>query len=338
MAGRCNAGSADLGAWGMDAFRQDTEYSHLQFCRTPTVQELAEIKRPFSIDNLIGLLRDNEKNIFSLASERAIDPLTLRSQLLLHLPQLFTTDDLPSERDIQRDILAVSDFVEDRQRPYARWLKPPERPIALNDLEFVSLDVKTAKIYHECLHYIGSYRPGLHFAFRDKNSGRVVCIGSVASFDLKHAEEKIVPAVDPKSALMLSRFFAFRWAPERTFSHFHGKLRLKLIEEFDTKLMFSFVNPNLGFEAGSYRSANWTLFAHEEATRYMYLDRRYQTMRFFVNEYGTSDPVELKKKLGLSFEVSTMKLKPMWLYAIPLQRRARRAIPATPFVFERPVL
>jgi hypothetical protein len=321
----------------MDAFQHEAEYCYVQPSKT-IIQELAEIKRPFSIDDLIGLLRDHENDIFSLASKRAIDPLTLRSQLLLHLPRLFTTDDLPSEFDIRQNILDVADLVEDRQRPHARCLKPPEKSITLSDLEFVSLDAETAKIYHECLHYISSYRPGLHFAFRDKNSGRIVCVGSVAGFDLKHAEEKVALAVDPKSVLMLSRFFTFRWAPERTFSHFYGKLRLKLIEEFDTKLMFSFVNPNLGFEAGSYRSANWKLFAHEEATRYMYLDRRYQTMRFFVNDYGTSDPAELKKKLGRSFEVSTMKLKPMWLYAIPLQRRARRAIPATPFVFERPIL
>ena len=45
-----------------------------------------------------------------------------------------------------------------------------------------------------------------------------------------------------------------------------------------------------------------------------------------------------KKKLGHSFEVSTMELDPMWLLAIPLQRRARKAIPAKPYLFERPVL
>jgi hypothetical protein len=294
--------------------------------------------RPSSIDRLIALVRADEEKIFAHARKRAIDPLTLRSQLLLHLPRLVTADDFPDERAIQREILAASDFIEESQRPYAEWLNEPERPIALGDLEFVSVDDHIAKIYHESFHYIGSYRPGHHFAYRDRKSGRIVCIGSVARFDLKHAEEKIAPAVDPRSVFMLSRFFVFRWAPERTFSHFHGKLRLRLIEKFDTKLMFSFVNPNLGFDARSYRSANWTLFAHEEATRYMYLDGRYQTTRFFVNGHGTSDPVELKKKLGSSFEVSTMKLKPMWLYAIPLQRRARKAIPAKPYLFERPVL
>jgi hypothetical protein len=301
-------------------------------------EELAEIKRPPSIDDLIARVRANEDNIFSHAREREIDPLTLRSQLLLNLPRLVTADNFPDECDIQREILVASNLLEERQRPYADWLKPPEKPIALGDLEFISLDEDTAKIYHERFHYIGSYRPGRHFAFQDRNSGRIVCIGSTACFDLRHAEEKIAPDVDPKSAFMLSRFFAFRWAPDRTFSHFHGKLRLKLIKEFDTKLMFSFVNPNLGFDGRSYKSANWMLFAREAATRYMYLDGHYRTMRFFVNNYGTSDTDQLRKKLGLSFQVSTVNFHPMWLLAIPLQRRARRAIPTKPYLFERPVL
>jgi hypothetical protein len=102
--------------------------------------------------------------------------------------------------------------------------------------------------------------------------------------------------------------------------------------------MFSFINPSMGFNACSHKAAQWKLFALEAGTHYMYLDGRYQTMRFFVNNHGTSDAVELKKKLGSSFEVSTMELDPMWLLAIPLQRRARKAIPTKPYLFERPVL
>src|SRR6266436_8385427 len=312
------------------ARRMDTVVSspsHIPLNFKPTDQELAEISRAPSIDDLIALVGAHEDDIFSLARERAIDPLTLRSQLLLHLPRLVTADDFPRERDIQREIRTVSDFLEERQRPYAQWLKQPERPIALGDLEFISIDADTAKIYHERFHYIGSYRRGRHFAFRDKNSGRIACIGSVASLDLKHAEEKIAPHIDPRSVLVLSRFFTFRWAPKNTFSHFHGKLRLQLIKESDTRLMFSFINPNLGFNASSHLGAHWMVFAREAGTRYMYLDGRYRTMRFFLENFGTSDAAKLKEKLGNSFEVSTMDLHPTLLLAIPLQRRGRRAIP-----------
>lgn len=314
-----------------------------QSCAIPNCEsapgEVAEAKRPSSIDDLIAIVRANEDNVFSHARARAVDPLTLRSQILLHLPRLVTADYFPDARDIGREVQAASDFLEEIQRPHAEWLKQPESPIALDDLEFVTLDAEIARIYHESFHYIGSYRPGHHFAFRVKNSGRLVCIGSVANFDLKHAEEKIAPHVDPNSVLVLSRFFAFRWAPQNTFSHFHGKLRLQLMKDFDTRLMFSFINPNLGFNGCSHQgAAHWVPFAREKATRYMYLDGRYRPMRFFVNRYGTSDVAELKKKLGHSFEVSTMDLDPMLLLAIPLQRRARKVIPEVPYWFERPVL
>jgi hypothetical protein len=289
-----------------------------------------------SIDDLIALVRHHEDRIFSCARERAIDPLTLRTQLLLHLPRLVTKDYFPGECDIKRELLIISDFLEERERPYAQWLKQPPRPITLSDLEFISLDADIAKIYHESFHYVGSYRSGRHFAFRDKESGRIVCIGSVANFDLKHAEEKIAPDVDPRSVLVLSRFFAFRWAPENTFSHFHGKLRLQLINEFDTKLLFSFINPNLGFNASSHKGAHWIPFAYETGTQYMYLDGRYRTMRFFVQNYFMSEVKALKEKIGNSFEVSTVDLHPMLLLAVPLQRRARKAIPTEPYLFRRP--
>jgi hypothetical protein len=300
------------------------------------------IERPPSIDSLIARARANEDKIFLHARERAIDPLALRSRLLLHLPRLVTADDLPGDRAIEQEMLSVCDHLEESKRKYepvyAQSLELPEKPIALSDLEFGSLDADTARMYHEEFHYIGSYRPGHHFAFRDRNSGRIVCIGSVASFDLKHAEEKIAPYVDPQSVSVFSRFFAFRWAPQNTFSHFWGRLRREMIEQHDTKLMFSFINPNVGFNASSHKAAQWMEFAHEEGTRYMYLDGCYRTMRFVVENYGVSDPDQLKEKLGNSFEVSTIDLRPMLILAMPLRRRARKAIPMKPYLFERPVL
>jgi hypothetical protein len=295
-----------------------------------------------SIYELIDCVRASEGKVFLQAHERAIDPLVLRSRLLLHLPRLVTAGKLPGEPAIQQEIMAVCDLLDESRRKYGREytqsLEPPEKPIVLSDLEFGPLDIATAKMYHESFHYIGSFRPGDHFAFRDRSSRRVVCVGSVANFDLKHAEEKIPPHIDLGSVSVFSRFFAFRWAPKNTFSHFWGKLRRQMIEQYDTKLMFSFINPNVGFNASSHKAAQWADFAYEESTRYMYLDGRYRTMRFFVENHGTSDPHKLEEKLGNSFKVSTMDLLPMRILAIPLQRRARRAIPKTPHPFERPVL
>src|ERR1700746_2828521 len=95
----------------------------------PAVQALTEIKGPCSIDDLISLVRADEEKIFAHARKLAIDPLTLRCKLLLHLPRLVTGDALPGEHAIQREILAVSDLIEESQRPYTQWLKQPEGPV-----------------------------------------------------------------------------------------------------------------------------------------------------------------------------------------------------------------
>jgi hypothetical protein len=268
-----------------------------------------------TIDELLTLVKSREADIFSYAQERGIDPLTLRCRLLLHLP-------LPSALSFDRELDVAAAIIEEKQYPYKAWLVPPEQPITLDDLEFGGLDETTARIFHECFHYVGSFRPGRHYAMREKSTGRIVCMGSVANFDLKHVKEKIGD-IDPESVLMLSRFYAFRWAPKRIFSHFWGKLRRQMLG-LDVNLMFSFINPNLGFDAASHKAAQWTLFAYEQGTNYMYLGGRYQTMR------------DVLKRPRVSYEVSTMELKPLMIWAIPLQRRAEKVIPATPYLFKRP--
>src|SRR5882672_1409960 len=130
------------------------------------------MEKHMTIDELITLVRSHEDLIFLRAQEHGIDPLTLRSQLLLHLPRCFPAEDRinHSGGEFQQELEAVCEIVEQQQHPYADWLKPPERPITLDDLEFGPLDDKTVRIYHERFHYVGSYRPGYHYAFKDRNS------------------------------------------------------------------------------------------------------------------------------------------------------------------------
>jgi hypothetical protein len=269
-----------------------------------------------TIDELLNLVKSHEADILLRAQERGIDPLTLRCQLLLHLP-------CPSAGDFRHELDMAASIVEEKQRPFSPWLIPPEAPVTLDDLEFHPLHELTAKIFHVCFHYVGSYRPGQHYALMDKTTGRIVAMGSVASFDLDHVREKIGD-IDPKSVLMFSRFYAFRWAPPNTFSYFWGKLRRYLNKQCNIDLMFSFINPNLGFDAASHKAAQWQEFAYEEGTSYTYLNGRYQTMRAVL-----ANP-------GAPFEVSTMELKPLLILANPLKRKAQKFIPETPYLFKRP--
>src|SRR5262245_47760680 len=95
----CQRFATESAAWGrrMDAVVEQQSYVVPNF--KPSVEEFAETKRPScsDIDDLIALVRGNEDNIFLLACERAIDPLTLRSRLLLHLPRFVIGDSVPGE-------------------------------------------------------------------------------------------------------------------------------------------------------------------------------------------------------------------------------------------------
>ncbi len=271
-----------------------------------------------TIDELLALVKSHEDRILFCAQARRIDPLTLRCQLLLHLP-------LPAAIGFDNELAIAAAVVEEKQRPYATWLVPPQKPVLLDNLDFGPLHEITAKPFHERFHHVGSFRPGQHYAFWDRTTGRLVCMGSVSSFDLDHVREKIGD-IAPESVLMFSRFFAFRWAPKNIFSYFWSKLRGHLIKNYGTNLMFSFINPNLGFDAASHKACQWVPFAYEEGTNYMYLDGRYRTMRFVLQNPNTS------------YEVSTMDLKPLLILANPLQRKAQKVIPATPYLFKRPAV
>jgi hypothetical protein len=205
----------------MDAvdFKSKDEHQCIPFNFEPTGQELAEIKRPPSIDDLIARVRANEGSIFSYARERAIDPLALRCRLLLHLPRLVTADDLPGERDIQQEILPVCDFLEESkrrcEREYTRSPEPPERPIVLGDLEFA----RSMRISRRCTMKASIMSahtgPGiiLHFEIR-------TAAGSSVSAALRTSTSN-TPKKRSRRTLIRDRCSSFHGS-----LHFGGRLRI----------------------------------------------------------------------------------------------------------------
>jgi hypothetical protein len=288
------------------------------------------------IDNLIALVRSHEKMLAALAGGSMIDELTLGCQLLLHLPRLVIEHQLPSSAELLREAERLKERLVEKQRPYAMWHQVQEIDISVNDLDFVPLDEERAKIFHEHFHYVGSYRPGIHYALIHQASGKLACMGSVAEFDLHHAAEKIPSYLKSESIAAASRFFAFRWAPKNCFSFFWRKMAQHLKAKYRMELLMSFINPNIGFAGSSHLATQWSLFALEEGAQYLYVDGNYRTARQLLREFGTSNVSALQKVLGKRLEVSIIVMHPLRLYAKPLSRRARRAIPPQPYIFSRP--
>jgi hypothetical protein len=290
------------------------------------------------IDNLIALVRSHEKMLVTLADRSMIDELTLRCQLLLHLPRLVIGHQLPSSDELLREAERLKERLAEKQRPYTMWLRVQEAEISINELDFVPLDEERAKVFHEDFHYVGSYRPGIHYALIHQASGKVACMGSVAEFDLHHAAEKIPVYLKSESVAAASRFFAFRWAPKNCFSFFWRKMAQHLKAKYGTELLMSFINPNIGFAGSSHLATQWSLFALEEGAQYLYVDGNYRTARQLMREFGTSNVSGLQKVLGTRLQVSAIAMHPLRLYAKPLSRRAGRAIPPQPYIFPRPEL
>jgi len=280
----------------------------------------------------------DQHEVDECAAMHNIDPLALRSQTLLHIPRLSADGGVPGPGDFRDEMFRLAALLQARTKNYAHHLAPPRTELTLDHLEFIKLDETIAKKLHENFHYIGSYRPGFHFGYLDKTSGKIVCIGSVALCDLAHVIDKIKDKIVPAEAFTYTRFFAFRWAPANTFSHFTKRLSSHLIKNFSTKILFTFINPNLGFSGGSFIGAGFKPFALEEGTHYMYFNSRYLTMRHLIQTHGTSDPTKLRKLLGESFLVSQEKLLPMEILAKPLTQRANLVIPKEPYLFQRPIL
>jgi hypothetical protein len=258
-----------------------------------------------------------QRHIFAYAEETGIDPLGLRSQLLLHLPKF----QRPTGSDLYREMHRLAAICP---KPPRQWLECPAEVVELSKLDFGTLPAETAKTYHEALHYVGSYRPGRHYALTHR--GKVYCMGSVADFDLGHVRDKI----GTYRAGVFSRFYAYRWAPKNIFSYFWGHLRPQL-RQYD--LMFSFINPNIGFTGNSHRAAQWVDFAHEAETRYMYdEDGDYRTMRYCLANPGGS-----QGRLGRrQYRSSSMELHPVMIMANVLQPDAKEVIPKVPYLFSRP--
>jgi hypothetical protein len=133
-----------------------------------------------------------------------------------------------------------------------------------------------------------------------------------------------MPAFKDRYAMAIfSRFYAYRWAPKNIFSYFCGILRGQLRQ---CDLLFTFINPNIGFIGNSHTAASFQFFAYEEGTEYMYEGEAYRTMRYVL------DHPEVR------FQPNAMPLHPMQILAMPLNHRAAKAIPAEPYVFMRPNL
>lgn len=266
------------------------------------------------------------------AAEHGVAERALRLQTLLHLPRVadqrgyVTAETAASEstRRAQRIIALTASF--------AHWVpRPDPMPRKPTELRVVRADETLARPLLERFHYLRSFRESSTHVAGVLADSRPAAILSFSPFDIGPLEAALPAGVARHEVLMLSRAFAFDWAPQNTITYLVRRaLAIARDESPATRLVLTYVNPNLGFSAASYRAGNWTRFAREHGTRYAYVDGEYVTDRCLASTFGTSDPTRIYDRLGQRFAVSRMPLAPLDLYALALDRRLRGVLANQP--------
>lgn len=212
------------------------------------------------------------------------------------------------------------------------WAAEPDPPLAEpSELRVSRADDSLAQLLLERFHYLRSFRESSVHVVAATAEGRPAAIVSFSPFDVSPLEAAMPRGVAASQVLMLSRVFAFDWAPKNTITYLLRRALAIARDPFpEARMVLTYVNPNLGFSAASYRAGNWTAFAREHGTRYAYVDGEYVTDRWLATTFGTSDPTGLRSELGERFAISRMPLAPLDLYALALDRRLRSTLEQQP--------
>jgi hypothetical protein len=190
--------------------------------------------------------------------------------------------------------------------------RPRELP-TIDQLDVKVIDRDFAAPVFEHFHYLRSFRPD-SVSVAALHAERVVALCSISPFDLTTIGERL-PVRTAAEAAVVSRVFAFDWAPRNVISYLLARTQHSPAVGGDVRVLVTYLNPNLGFTGASYRAANWLRVGLEAGTRYAYLNGNYITDR----RLATLPPEERD-----GVEYSSMPLQPLHIYCRVLDRRLGR--------------
>jgi hypothetical protein len=277
------------------------------------------------------------------ALRHTVPPHEVLVRLLLHLPRDADPEGMVDARLASTESERLAAELASATARYSAWQEPPtagQRNVT--DLDLTVVDEGTARVVLERFHYLGSFRPrSQHFGgvVRNGDEVRLAALLTVSGLDVPTIAARLPNDVEPANVAVLARMFAFDWTPRNTLSFLMARVTRELRRRPDPpRLLMTYLNPNVGFTGASYRAANWVLWAHEGGTRYAYLDGRYTTDRELERRFGSAQGDALRQKLGGRITLSRMSLRPLDLYAYPLDPTLRDTLGVgEPLELPRPV-
>ena len=260
------------------------------------------------------------KVIKNIANKKDLRLNDLLHRTLLQLPK-YSSKDLENINIVEKEIEQISNHLKENKRKIEKLFNDTSEPFGLEDLYFKNINKNIAHIINENLHYIGYDRlDGQYFGLvlkKDyKNSmDKVVSMITLSPFDLDHIRPFLPNGVKSTNVLVVSRIFAFDWAPKNCISYTLGQMYKWLkINNPDIKMLLTYLNPNVCFSGASYRASNWVLFGKEPNIKYSYLNGNYITLRALRNMYNTTDLTFLRSELKNKLELSDHCLGPLEIY------------------------
>jgi hypothetical protein len=248
-----------------------------------------------------------------VASSEKVPFRALHLQALLHLPRIADQNGQVPTEAARDETIGVARLVP----PDSEWGWPEESPAG--EWRVRPVDESVARPILERFHYLRSFRTNSrHFGLYRDGSGYPVALASTSANDVKllgsMATRNGIPVAQSR---VVSRVFGFPAAPHNAISMLLGQVG-RFEHRNGIRMLLTYVNPNLGFNGGSYRASNWTLAGEEPGTAYDYVDGSYETGRALQHRYGTTDPSQLGEVLGSRYERSKMPLLPLSVFAIEL--------------------
>lgn len=261
---------------------------------------------------------------------QTIDVRDLLRQSLLQIPRLASAQ-RADHRTVRAEVARVRERVlADRRAARHAGVWPSEKTTCIENIETREVDTFTTEWLLRCFHYLRSPRDiELTIGAFDRDERATAmphALFTFSKFDLTHVAGVLQSTgVATHEVLVLSRVYVSPFAPRNLISRCLRLLPAMLRAHApSTRLIVSYINPNLGFTGASLRGANWRLLCHEERKHYLYWNGDYLTDREAQRRFGTSDYHALKSQ-NLGIERSRVgDLQPLQLFAYPLSAVDRK--------------
>jgi hypothetical protein len=241
------------------------------------------------------------------AAETGVPERDLTTRLLLHLPRM-SEYELHAPDAVLREAFRLAEKIRLVRAGHSEWVARPKiEQLCKGEISFRVCEEEIAQEIYRGFHYIGSPREGCHFGLFHRDDEIPMALVTASPLDVQYLERAIeAPA---ESVLMVSRVYAFDWAPRNSISCLLSQF-VNWVRAFrpEIRCLVTYVNPNLAFTGAAFRASNWRHFT-THATVYRYLDRDYISHR----TYGALTSGERSRVTESQFG-----LKPLDVYRLTL--------------------